>query len=891
MGHQSYVDNSKPVITGTALSPIEEDDVEIVEGKLGNPIPLNDDDIFKKDILGDETPGEFYVLVAGRKGKSAQEVAENLSKNHKLRITPFIPGGQAPDPNAPSFELAVNSTLSYHYLDKEVKEKLRFEPNLNHLAAIYGNDADYYMISCHIEAGRDQVFSNESRKVASDPSESVNTRKFDFVQESLDGRTEVLNRGGLMIFDRQDLNGKPDELKAAVISDIHLSSRADEFEKKVAQLKDKKLYIDINNPNANFDAIINWANHQYDLGKLDFIFLLGDNKDADSRTHGKARRLTQSNDYIVAKMLNHLKPATFAVPGNHDFRPEEHPARIKASDFNLSSNEVGNLEGRYEGDLVGLGFFFHDAVNSIMATPDALIGYHYMINPFQNYSLTLGKGDPSNPKSRETRFVFLTTGEDDLAHFRQDDEIYKTLQWWPWQFPLTHLQSVVESVRQATPDAVGLSDASLAWLAGEINIPNSDVHILGHAPLINSKHRVPYDPANPTTPLEKVKNEDLTFGTTAHPDPMLDMIARSPNVLSYTGGHIHIHGNAYVLGSDIKNNLHYYRGALLETLDRLPKGDAKQLRDFWHPHEACRTECTGSVHDLFEEAAPNLHNSKMVWQAGTAGMGRSPNFTVETITPEGFIGPRKTYYVAKKFIGIVNDDHKKQIERFVTQTRFDNDDLLKQWERYRKEKDKEGVALTLSVNEEMSRIRKRLDTTDASFLAHGDANKKLPRYEQSIKHSFISPTKINDHLKLRLHGLGIGDSLSSPFQSPSGLSLEYLFSQDQLGPIARTLFLEGLEAGWMWEGQGNEFYAAARTPAVVDWQISTHVILRGVNFSLGLEAHQGPDGVDFGFQNDMNIAELNLHLSGWEFGLGYDRENIFQGEGRGSWFAVMDRKF
>jgi len=896
MGHNTEIDPSKPNIVGKPLHPVEGDDVEIVEGTRGNAIPLNDDDIFISDS-DNQHGGEFYILAVAEKGQSAQKVAENLRKKHKLLIKPFVPNGEPADPTASTFEIAVDPDRSHHYLDQEVRGNLRFRPDLKHLSATFGNDADYFLISCKLPNDREAIFGREFRTVTDaqgqPTGENINTRLFDLVQQSIDGKVEVLHRGGLAVFDRQDPDGNPDDLRFASLADLHLAARTDEFEKGViVKLKDQTLYLGFNNANANFvEAIIPWINEERRQGRLDFVVTLGDNTDFNGRYHEVAGEFVDSNDYLFARFLDSIEVPVFTIPGNHERRPEGHPAWIKPGDFNLSRSNVKKLEGRYLNDVVGSFLFVNDAIDTIMATPNALIGYFDVVNPFPDFSINLGRGDPNSPDSKEARIVMFDTGADDLAHQRQDDPIYKDLQFWPWQFPYLHLITIWQSITHATPDMRGLNDAQISWLSSQIAI-DSHTTLLSHAPLLNSTKHYNYDPKKKITPLEEIKHEDLTHGTTAHSDPMVRMIADSPNVRTYVGGHTHSLGNAYALGIDSQNNVRTYRGPLLEGLDQIPHNDADLVHHFWFPREDCPSSCIPVMHSLFGEEAENLRNHKVAWQVGSAGLG-TPTFSVLTLNPEGLISRHQPYYVNKVLKKDPKDPSKRVVRRVVAKKPLSNDRLVQEWEKLKKG----NPDLVLDMDEALPRINDRLRTDDASFLPRPESLNKYPRYNEEIEYPFISPTKINPHFKIRFHGLSLNWNDQEGLgllDDTKGLSAEYLFSQDQIGWITRTLLLEGVEIGWLWNGEGtHQLYAGLRTPTVVDWQMTEHLILRGVNFSVGagVEIPGGDDDTNFYFHNSFHLAEFNYHRDSFELSLDVGRRNVFSGDGKWQWTAGVDFTF
>lgn len=810
-------------LSGAAIRPVIGDEVQIVEGRLGNPIMLNDDVVFRA-APHQSHGGTFYILVAGQAGHSAQQVAEHLRDQHRLSIRPFVPAG--PDPSQSSFQLQVDPGRSYHYLDQEIRGQLRFNPNISYLSAIYGERADYFMVACRLPNRREAIFGRNFRTVTDErgqpTGENINVRRFDLIQRSIDGTVEVLHRGGLALFDRQDLAGNPDYLYGVNMSDLHLARRNDQFELTIMlRIRDQNMYFRYNNANANFvEAIIPWINAEYRAGRLDWVQVLGDNIDFDGVSYETSRRLTDSNNYYLARFLDQIEPPTFVVLGNHD-RLQKFPASLTPINFGLTTDEVRRLEAdRYGHDLTDIGYYLGDAIASIMDDPDSLIPYYDVINPFHDFVVDLGRGDASDTAARSARLLFMDMGGADLAHFRQDDPIYRDLQMWPWQPPYLHFQTIIEAALQGTPDLRGPTDEQLSWLSAQVFTGTSHTVLLTHPPLLNSTDsQVAYDRSTHPAIQALVPvgtYDDVHYATITHGDQMMRIVADSPDIRLHIGGHTHFDGNGYVMGLDRHNVRQVFRGPVREVLNQLPVRDAHLTEHFWFPRSDCLESCSPAVHTLYQGIIERVRNHKVFWQAGAAGAGPDPVFSRLTLTPEGLISHEDHFYINKVLRRRSGHPHEYVVRREVQSRPRPNRRLIAQWARIRRQ----DPLARLSQADARRVLEARMATTDTSFVPNAGSLRDYPRYNDPIEHPYISPTRIHPQLRLRAVGdylpdfSGAGRGYTG---NTIGLSVEYLFSEDQIGTIPRILFLQGIELGWFRTEPGSHYaYVAARTPTVID---------------------------------------------------------------------------
>jgi len=892
MAHNVNNDATKPTVIGAPLYDLKGDDLQIVEGELGNPVFLNDDDIFL-----DNTPTaygkDFYILVAAEKGKSAGEVAGTLAKKHRLSVHSFSQPGLSSNIQANNFFLKVDPANSYHYLDHEMDDKLRFRPDNPHLRALYGEGADFYMIAVALPNDRDALFGNDFRIVrdeAGHPTgENINVRKFDLVQESADGVVEAIHRGGLALFDRQDPTGKPDTFHGATLSDLHLSQAANDMEEAVLTTSKKKLdktslTIRLNNPDANFvDAIIPWINQEYRAGRLDWVQILGDNVDYAGEHHTLPHSIADSNFNLVAKYLNHIEAPVFVLLGNHDDLPEAFPIGLTAQNFNLKGSEAGKLNGR--------GFRLDDFVQSIVNNPNTLIPYHDLINPFHDTVVDFGVGNPSEPTSRDVRLVLTDNGGADWAHFRQDDPIYRDLQFWPWNIPYLHGETLIETFFQGSPDVQGPSPEQISWLSSQFAV-DSNIILLSHAPLLNSKTgQIPFDPSKPITPLEPAgEYEDLTFNTTAHGSELLQIVADSPNIMLQIGGHAHSDGHAYLMGVDYQDSPQFYRGRIREVLANLHDDNPDDVHHFWHPEDPCTGECTQETETLYGPTAENLRKKKFVWQVGSStvynNFGASPpEFSVVDLNPEGFLSDEKHYYITKKIEQDSTNPDRYHLSLGIGETPVHNDDLLKEWE----EKKKANPKVALDFTEIQARHDAREKDEMAAYIPNPNSLNDYPRYIDNVEHSYVSPTRLNSQVGAKFYigsqAKGL-DTLGLPMGM--GVGVQYMFNQNRgLGTIGR-IFIQGLEGGVVKDHKGLEAYAGIQTSPIIDWRIGSNVTLRGLNLTVGPSFHFYPNPA-FGVYNQANLFEFQINglphgqETGGTFVAGLDRHNLFSGN-NGEWF-------
>lgn len=911
----------KPGLIGRPLHPIQEDEVRLVDGKLGNPILLNDDDIFLADSP-DGRGGVFYLLVAAAKGLDPKTVATTLASQNRLYIRPFVPEDVVPELDDPTFDITIVAQDSYNYQDPRVRDRLSFRPDLKHLRAIYGEEVDYTMVACRLPNDRREMFGDDFRIVryswGQPTGENINTRKFDLVQELQTGVVEVMHRGGLVLFDRHTPAGIPDNLAGMMLSDLHIASANDEFEIQITSdletatravaegellsaeefalvLKGKRTsedrYLRFNNANANLDAIVEFVNQEYRAGRVDWVMTLGDNVDYTGRSHEASRRLTDSNFYPLARALSRLEPPVFTMLGNHDLLPEAFPAKLTANNFNLTPEEMEVLEAARYGGEMGSLILFSDILESIMNDPSALIGYYNVINPYQDTVINWGKGTTG----KESRFVMLDMGGADWAHFRQDDRLYAEQQFWPWGIPYLHVGTIADTVTHSSPDVVGPSYEQVSWLGTQIARPDAHFVTLTHPPLINSQGwHLEYAEERDGEGLQPVDvHEVLNFNTTAHGDQMLRVIADSPNVRLHLGGHAHFDGDPYALGINDVNSFAALRGPVRSALGALDPSDPQAVHAFYFPNEGVSDDRPKAVATLFgggvgpEHA---LHNVKYTWQLGSAGVYSAavdgkptpPVFTRLTLSPEGLIAREEHFYVIKEIVPDALDASGQGyvVQRMVATAPIRNDEVLAAWQTL--ESNDPGRHLVVAAA--IAASRDRLSTRDDSFLPYPQSLNDTPRYNDLIEHPYISDTKMDPHLRLRFSGSSWpGFDANGPTWQPGPyeLGVEYAFSQDQIGPIRRSLLIEGVEAGWRGDANAGRFYLAWRLPTVVDLKTGEKTKLRAIGLSLGPAVGMGA-AAPFSLHNELHVVEYERILTddGLSLTLGLDINNVF---GAGQW--------
>jgi hypothetical protein len=219
-------------VIGPPLSPIDDQDVKLVEGTLGltKAIPY-----FPLDEKRSE-PDVFHLLFAADKKHTGREVAELLLKNYALKVRPFVPWDQARPLDSPAYDLEVLPDQSHQYLQPQVIDRLEFNPNLNHLASRFGENADYYMVALRFK-GEDypKIFNDEDRKgwdrEGKPTGFAKHLLKYDILQykktdaimeysaldaipdnqpDSLGLAPVALHVGGLAVYSRTNLKGEPD---------------------------------------------------------------------------------------------------------------------------------------------------------------------------------------------------------------------------------------------------------------------------------------------------------------------------------------------------------------------------------------------------------------------------------------------------------------------------------------------------------------------------------------------------------------------------------------------------------------------------------------------------------------------------------------------------------
>lgn len=901
-------DQTRPTIIGSPLYPTTRDSVHLVEGALGNTL------LVPNRVA--ESGSDFYVLFAADRGKNPAEVADLIRKQHALAVRTFQdPGkGEEVPGETVALEINVDPAAHHHVLDPDVRDQLRFRPDLGHLAFKYGDNADYYMIACHFRLeDHERLFGDESRRIVDESGEStgqfLNARKFDLLFSSAkayvggdqgDLIPDVIHRGGLAIYDRTNPDGDPTDFYVARLSDVHVAKAHDNLQLEVIRRGDGDLYVRFGNPNENFAAIIERLNRDYREGRVDLVTLMGDNVDHDGTDHEVSSDLTNSNTLLLSHFLTQISAPVLVMKGNHDSLAEEPPGSVMAENYQISKAEADSLQSkRYWGiggmpifgPLVGQAQKLADALGSVLYNPRALRPYYHMVNPFDDMILTLEGGEGASAALKSVRMVFLDTGPNDLAHWRQDDDIYydQLQKLWPWQLPFMHPESTIELITGRSPDLLGPSKKQLTWLAGR-----SFQYLVGHAPLLDSEAHEGYE-ADETRPLEPLKDagpyERNNFGTMWHNGRELVLtLLQKPEFIAYIGGHGHKHGHAGLFGVDSHNRERILRGPVLETLNRIPEENREaNLRAFWKPDETSPPDVWAGLNEFYGTAGGDIRGKKFYWQAGSATIGIDPAYSVMTITPEGYIARDKNFYPVKEIVADPDDPTGNRY--FLRYTISDsplgaNTRLVEKWRRIKRNK----PTAFLDFDRQAKRIAERRRLRTELLVPHPNALKSYAEPLQAIERPLISDTKVNRHYDLRLLGntaLTDGHNL--------GVQLERLFSQYELGYIARSVLIQGLEAGWFRDENGDDrFHLAWTSPDILDWKIPDVVTIRGPGFSVGPEyvLRHGEDD-RFRIHNEMRIVEaaFRRNNSPWELSVGIRKPDIFVGEADLVYTVGLDRAF
>ena len=911
MGDEINTNPARRTITGNPIHPITRP--EIAEGRLGMPIFLNDDRVF---VEGEgEQGGEFFILVVAprettpRDGGSeepechhgedhqgphedtlphsrAHDVAQQLQQESQLYIRPFRGQGDT------RFEITVDPNRSFHYLDSEVRNELHFnQDDLQRLRTSYGDNVDFFMVSCRLENRRQEIFGDEFRLILdgqgnrtrneqSGTLHNINTRKFDLIQDFADQSVDITHWGGVALFDRQDPEGTPDYLYGVNLADIHISRRNDAFEEALlVRMNNEDVYLKLNNANANVDAIIEWINQEYTAGHVDWVMVLGDNVEYDGNSYlldEASQNLRDSNHYYVARAVGRMLPPVFVGLGNHDVLPSGYPAAIN-SNQNLSFAEAMELErDRYpDDDMSGILNFVKDTVFSGVNNDNATTAHHDNTNPFSDFTIDFGVGDPGNPRSRQTQFVFVNTGGADTIHTRPDDPLYRDIQAWFWGWDWVHFDTIWEFITRGSPDTHGPTPTQNAWLSGRFNVPDTHTHLFMHAPLLSSRSdQSGFDPTGPIRPMEPAGPfEDLTFNTMAHYEDFFALVTASPWVRTVWGGHTHrdLATGDYAFWNNLENNLQIYRGDSRRVLDQLNPYDRTITQHYYFPREELEGTCPAGIHTLFGNHYSDVRDLTYTYQMGTAG-GRRPTFSRVTLNPDGLFSGEELHYVNKVLVQDTHDADLYHIRRVVESESRPHDRLIDEWATLRQS----NPHATLERVRALQTVRDRMNISEgdlASITRHPDSYQHdYPTLYRPLTHAYRSATKWYQQFETRF----LTDYVPTVGEEGAGLSgnsfelqLSYEFSQHQVNELVRDLLFAGFRTTFgRDEASGGDpgryrLSFGIVTPDIFDWNVVDHLTLQAFSFYLGPEITI-PDegGVGGRLRADVDMFHLRYLFGG-----------------------------
>lgn len=848
-------------INGTPLYPLDKGHVYLVDGTVGNTIPVSNERIKRGE--------SFFLLFAAQPGQNAQIVAEAVRDHYKLQVRPYQ--NTTSTPSAPSagdqvVNLDVHPQQSYSYRDPHVRDKLWFRPSLSHLAPLFGDSADYYLVACSFNSKDQQNIFSEEERAIKDPQgvktgDFLQTKKFDLLfytnqNSGIPPPDEVMILGQLAIYDRANPKGNPVDFKIARLSDNHVAYQHDEMGQKILKQKNLTPYLQFNNPNDVTESEIEVLNTLYDQGKVHWVIFQGDNIDENSRSFDNVKSLKDSNNALFATMLKKLKPPVIAMLGNHEDLGPPPPASLMSENYQLPADYLQGLQSdRYYNlpDFFGYARWVYDGQQALFSDPQARRPFHHVINRYEDMKLVLEGQSP-------VTILLMTTGGNDVAHFRQDDPIYRDeLQGlWPWQGPYIHPKTIVQFYQGRSPDVEGFSAAQLSWLANQ-----NPHYVFAHAPFLNHTDLEPFDPQ--ATEIKSLRLagefEDNNFGAMVHNSRMLlRLLVDNPNFRGFSAGHSHRAGNGYAFGVDSEDQIKLFRGPVIEALNLTPK-DVDSIYHFWNPKDPCVSTCPLVVNQLYSGATIMINQPKLSWQLGSAGTGINPSFVIDTISPEGLITGEKAFFPAKK-IREISPGVYEIVYDVGSQPMGSNQRLVREWEEI---KQKNPLARFM-YQKEKKRLENRLNSTSLDFLAQ-TSEKIYPELDTSIKNPVGSITKLSDHLKLnfftRMNPSISGNDFNLGIDQ-FGLSLDLSLSEAVVGQVVRAYLLEGATLGIYSDHSHLHGYLALRAPHVFDWQMNREWVLRGLSLTAGI----GVDGGKPNFHRQLKVAEVgwqpskHLELSG-----------------------------
>jgi hypothetical protein len=909
-------------------------DTHIVNGQMGNPLWLNDDDVFAE--AGYPFPEElnsFYILVAGRKGAHPKDVARDFKENHPLYVQPFVANNLSRklSPNAERFTIYTDE--AYTAYDQRVADQLAHRQDYKDLKPLHG-DKEYYAIKVSLPNKRATLFGNDYRlirdaqgqvqcedinfnPVACKPGMAVrnrNSRKFDLIQTSVEGTVERLHRGGLAIFDRQDPYGTPDYLHGINTADWHLNSRNDEFAIKImikckgyadfledadlrhrfddwgmnldygpvpranCQGESDSLYLRFNNPNANIEAFTKWVNEEFDQGRVDWVQILGDGVGAVGMHSRPVDKLINSNIYFLARAINGITAPVFFVPGNHEEIAGEFPATVNASNFNLSAAEVLKLEQPPYDDI---GLFIQDMLQAVEVFPGTLISLYDLVNATPDFKVNFGKGRPRDDKAVGALFVFANTGAADAVHEDPNDPVYEDLQAWYWELPLFHPTTLIDFLVRGNPDVHGATPDQTAWQARVLHTGARTV-LYAHTGLRNTRDALHYSPENDgrVRPLTRIPNgEDIHYNTSVH-HPNEPVVFDSDVYLSLAG-HVHSDREGWVTGKNRRGELVDYHGTVRAAFASLPADDEHRVEEFWDPRKGCLETCSPKIHQLYEPLLEDqVHDSVISWHVGATGASSRPVFSRLTLAPNDYLARSRNYYINKRLEASRNNPHLYRTRLVVEDRHRPNDALAERWAVMRVN----DPRARLSKVHDLTEARLRRGQTDLSFLPSDASLKTYPQLRHYVRDPQHFPTQYDPR--------AIVDIMTDLTFSDLCVVGASTFSRDQVGAGAR-LFFEGLEAGWCREQGEDSVHGAVHFPNIISHRFEVPLILEMGGYAAGVRRETSEGGAT-GYYDRLELFRLTGHVDlpagfhALELGVFAARQGVLTGDLRGLIRELLD---
>ena len=310
------------------------------------------------------------------------------------------------------------------------------------------------------------------------------------------GAQEHVRAGSVCITNPQKTN-----TQILTAADIHIARRWDEICKEVSDLFSPRpvrppgalketadfhpedvwsrdCFMDsFINPNSNFEALIREANKMWRDGLLDYVVLMGDLVDYKfSRFKSQSGNGYSDTDWSLfidiisgkARSSERLLVPVFTLTGNHDYRLYPYKLQIYGLRHCGISDDFTEEYLKRSGKFLKLKYRFSDldAVRVKTDKEHSLDHYYRKLNPFDNYTLSLG----------DINIIILDTGPD----FFSDTSYVFTSRWARF---LLGMETIV-----AAPYSNGFSDEQLHFMTeGLQEINDTPALVITHAPLLSLK--------------------------------------------------------------------------------------------------------------------------------------------------------------------------------------------------------------------------------------------------------------------------------------------------------------------------------------------------------------------------------------------------------------------